>query len=71
MAKPTLDPGMRDALEALLIRAEDMGYQHAVNQKLHYRSWATVDLLYQLIATLVATEPESDSPGGKGVVENG
>ena len=64
MSKPAegsnLDAATQDSLEELLIKAEDYGYHHAVKQKLHYRSWATVDLLYQLIATLVATEPDSE-----------
>jgi len=58
-----MNPSTRDALVELLIRAEDMGYNHAEGHRAHYRSWATVDLLYRLIATLVATEPEEETNG--------
>ena len=70
MAKPTTnadapDPGaLQDSLEELLIRAEDMGYHYASEHKSHYRSWATVDLLYRLIATLSATEAPEEQTNG-------
>jgi len=62
-----MNPSTQDALAELLIRAEDMGYNHASDHRSHYRSWATVDLLYRLIATLVATEPlpEEETNGEK------
>ena len=55
-----------DELAELLREAEDHGYHHARKHRSHYRSWATVDLLYRLIATLIATEPESEEePNGQ------
>ncbi len=47
-----------DSLEQLLIQAEDYGFHHARRNRLHYRTWAIVDLLYRLIAVLSAQEEE-------------
>ena len=63
-AQPLSDAGAEaDSLEVLLIRAEDMGYHHSVSNRSHYRSWATVDLLYRLIATLLAKSIEEAEDG--------
>jgi len=43
----------------LLEAAENMQYHHAARDRHHYRSAATVDLLWQLLA-LLARKEESD-----------
>jgi len=65
MAEPHINAAQLDSLAELVVRAEDMGYHHAARLKPHFRSWATVDLLYRLIATLAATEPPEEVADGK------
>ena len=58
-----ISPSVLDSLQELVIRAEDLGYHHAGQHRFHYRSWATVDLLYRLIAVLGATEAPEEQDG--------
>jgi len=60
LVRSYLDAAQQDALAELLRKAEDYGFHHGARNKHHYRTWSIVSVLYELIAVLVATPPESE-----------